>query len=284
MKPISISPDLRTISATPLLPLAQRLGECPRWDAPTATLSWVDVLAGEFHRAAWDGSALNNHVVEHHDTFATFREIGPHGEVSCLRNEIRWPGDHAPTTIEMPEDHRFNDGRIDAAGRLLIGTMELDGQRGAGSLWLAQPGLPSLRLREGTTIANGLRFNAAGDTMYWVDSGDEALYVFDYTSGLESLPQPRQTWSFADIDGIPDGIDIDQFGHLWIALYGGGAVIELDPATGDVLTRVEVGATQPTACALGGADGQTLFITSAAKELSDPQPGIDGALHTAYLG
>ncbi|MBW8172169.1 SMP-30/gluconolactonase/LRE family protein [Ornithinimicrobium sp. Arc0846-15] len=252
----------------------------------TATLSWVDVLAGEFHRATWDGDgvALVNHVVQRHDTFATFREIGPHGEVSCLRDEIRWPGDRTPTIVEMPEGHRFNDGRVDAEGRLLIGTMELNGQRGVGSLWLAQPKKPAVQLRSNTTIANGLRFNAAGDTMYWVDSGDEALYVFDYNSGLESLPQPRQTWSFADIDGTPDGIDIDQAGHLWIALYGGGAVIELNPATGEALTRVEVGATQPTACALGGSDSRTLFITSAAKELIDPTPGLDGALHTAYVG
>lgn len=120
--------------------------------------------------------------------------------------------------------------------------------------------------------------------MYWVDSGDEALYVFDYDPTGDTLPKPRLAWSFADVTGTPDGIDIDEAGHLWIALYGGNAVLELDPATGEVLTRVDTGAKQPTACAVGGADGLTLFITSAAKEMADPEPGVDGALHTAYLG
>lgn len=34
---------------------------------------------------------------------------------------------------------------------------------------------------------------------------------------------------------MPDGMTIDDEDNLWVALYGGGAVIKVNPSTGDLL-------------------------------------------------
>lgn len=42
--------------------------------------------------------------------------------------------------------------------------------------------------------------------------------------------------SYADkITGFPDGMTIDEDDNLYIALYGGGAVIKVDPKTANLL-------------------------------------------------
>ena len=73
---------------------------------------------------------------------------------------------------------------------------------------------------------------------------------------------------------MPDGLTVDAEGMLWVAFWGGGAVRRYDPA-GRALEEVRTDAPQTTSCCLGGADGRTLFITSAANGLSAEQLQAD---------
>jgi D-xylonolactonase len=54
---------------------------------------------------------------------------------------------------------------------------------------------------------------------------------------------------------------------VWVALYGGGEVRRF-AADGRAVGRVEVPADFVTACCFGGADGRTLFVTTASRGLS----------------
>ena len=60
---------------------------------------------------------------------------------------------------------------------------------------------------------------------------------------------------------------IDTEGMLWVAHYGGSCVCRWHPDTGELLEKIEMPVTQVTACAFGGPNLDTLFITSAAQEL-----------------
>jgi sugar lactone lactonase YvrE len=96
---------------------------------------------------------------------------------------------------------------------------------------------------------------------------------------------------------MPDGLTLDAEGGLWVALYGGGAVRRYTPA-GKLETEIAVPATNVTACAFGGEDLATLFITTARQELSDDQlaaephagavfavrPGVTGLPAHEYAG
>src|SRR5690606_23465196 len=98
--------------------------------------------------------------------------------------------------------------------------------------------------------------------------------------------------------GAPDGMTIDADGNLWIALWGGSAVVCHDPATGKRLEKIELPAERITSCAFGGEDLGDLYITSARTGLSDDElqqqpaagglfmvrPGVHGVSAFTYGG
>ena len=63
-----------------------------------------------------------------------------------------------------------------------------------------------------------------GTRMYYADTATRGVDAFDYNMATGNVSNRRR---FADIDradGIPDGMTIDSEGHLWVALYLGGAI------------------------------------------------------------
>lgn len=88
----------------------------------------------------------------------------------------------------------------------------------------------------------------------------------------QPFPEPADLdAALADITYAPDGGCLDPSGALWVANAVGSAVL-LVAEGGDVLDRVEVPAGLcPYACALGGADLDTLLIATA------PAPGTGDA-------
>ena len=60
---------------------------------------------------------------------------------------------------------------------------------------------------------------------------------------------------------MPDGICVDAEGAIWVASPTTGTVLRLAEG-GHVLDTIDTGR-QAIACALGGTDGQTLFVSTA---------------------
>jgi len=83
--------------------------------------------------------------------------------------------------------------------------------------------------------------------------------------------------------GWPDGMTIDAEGLLWVALWDGGAVVRIDPATGSEVGRLVVPARRPTCCTFAGPALDRLVITTARTGLDDPR-AEDGALLVATPG
>ena len=70
--------------------------------------------------------------------------------------------------------------------------------------------------------------------------------------------------------GVPDGLSVDEEGCVWVAFWGGSAVLRFGP-DGSAVGGVELPASQVTSCAFGDTDLQTLFITTAGGYLTDAQ-------------
>ena len=62
---------------------------------------------------------------------------------------------------------------------------------------------------------------------------------------------------------------IDADGNIWVGHWGGWGVVCYDPRTGKQLRKIDVPASQVTACAFGGPNLSTLYITTARYELSE---------------
>lgn len=248
------------------------LGEGPRWDAARGELLCVDLLAGLVRRSMFENGRLR--------TLACVNTGAPTG-VALPAEDGGWvlargtgfarldeSGAVAPlgATGEDAAQVRVNDAACDSAGRLFAGTMTYDTRAGAGALWRLDAGRVT-KLRGGATIPNGLGWTADGATMLWVDSGDATLWAFRYDS-VAGAPagEPDAVVRFPAAGGAPDGIAVDADDHVWVALWGGGEVRRygLDGRCTDAIT---LPVSQPTACCLGGADGRTLFVTSATYGL-----------------
>jgi gluconolactonase len=75
-------------------------------------------------------------------------------------------------------------------------------------------------------------------------------------------PPPFRSYIFSQLSGGwgPDGMALDVAGNLYVAHYGGGDVLILNPK-GELLERVPVGGGHPTNVAFGGADRKTVYVT-----------------------
>jgi len=101
--------------------------------------------------------------------------------------------------------------------------------------------------------------------MYYIDSLAYTVRAFDYTVATGDITNERVVIRVEEEMGLPDGMAIDAEGMLWVAHFGGSCVRRWHPQTGKVIDQIDLPTSQITACAFGGADLGTLYITSAAN-------------------
>lgn len=169
--------------------------------------------------------------------------------------------------INLPEGIRFNDGKCDLEGRLWVGSMAIkqdDNAVEAGSLYCIQ-NEKILAEYKGYTIPNGLDWEKEQNFFYHVDTALKR--VERYRIGEENRFLHRTTVvDLEEEEGSPDGMCMDSEGNLWIAMWGGGEVIGVNPEHGTIISRISVPDRNPSCCTFGGMDMKQLFITTARDE------------------
>jgi len=162
-------------------------------------------------------------------------------------------------------DNRFNDGKVDRNGRFWAGTMDNREREASGTLYRLDPDRSLAAIDHGYRVTNGPAFSPDGRRMYENDSARQVTYVFDLDEGGQATNR-RELIRFGQGDGYPDGMTVDAQGCLWIAFWDGWCVRRLSPE-GELLAAVELPVQRPTSCAFGGGNLQTLYITSARRDL-----------------
>ena len=183
-----------------------------------------------------------------------------------------------------PEEHlpgnRFNDGKVDRAGRFWAGTMDDKEREATGSLYRLDPDGRWAKLDEGYQVTNGPAFSPDGRRMYHNDSARQLTYVFDLDD--EGNPSNRQVLiRFAGSEGYPDGMTVDCEGCLWIAFWDGWCVRRFTD-DGRRLADIPLKVQRPTSCTFGGPDLDRLYVTSATigidAQALEMQPCAGGLL------
>ena len=174
--------------------------------------------------------------------------------------------------------NRWNDGKCDPRGNFWGGTMPM--QRGrTGSLYSYTPDGTCTKWATGIGCSNGLAWSADLKKMYYIDTHDRAVDVFDYDVYKVSVANRRHVVTLAeDFKGGPDGMCIDNEGKLWVALWGGWGVARFDPETGEQIGKIELPVECVTTCCFGGKNFDTLFITSACISLTHEQREVEQPL------
>lgn len=192
---------------------------------------------------------------------------------------------------------RLNDGRTDRQGRLVVGGMnEKSGAANADVLRIDQD-LTVTRLFGGVSCANSTCFSPDGATMFFADTPDREIVAFDYDTAAGTVSGRRVHASFADEPGLPDGSCVDAEGGVWNAEWEGHRIVRIAP-DGRIDQVIDLPVWKPTCCAFGGAELDTLFITSS-RLMSDadalarePQsgglfavkPGVRGVVDAPFRG
>jgi sugar lactone lactonase YvrE len=254
-------------------PTPMQVGECPLWHPAERNIYWVDIGGFSVHRIhpltgehrAWrldsEPSALAIHT--HGGLVVATRAGFVHldtasGEVTPIAPA---PYDTATT--------RFNDGRVDPAGRFWVGTIFEPRDRQAADMFCLDKGAVSLKWSGGMMNSNGLAFSPDGRVMYHADTASHRIdrYDFDAASGNASN---RQTFQQFAVDktsptygGRPDGAAVDSEGAYWCAMFEGGRLMRF-AADGTLLREIALPLRCPTMLAFGGDDLRTLYITSAS--------------------
>lgn len=200
------------------------------------------------------------------------------------------------TEIANPEpdmpDNRFNDGKCDPAGRLWAGTISLVRQPTA-ALYCLYPDLHVEKKFSPVTNSNGIIWNSAADTMFYIDTPSQKVRAFDYDADTGDITSERVVWDTSGDPSSPDGMTIDSEDRLWIAFCHGGKVVCYDPKSGTIEEEIRFPCVETTACAFGGPDLSDLYVTTGLKPgLDEPlagrlfccRPGATGVPSQAFRG
>jgi sugar lactone lactonase YvrE len=253
-------------------------GEGPVWDDRTSTLLWVDMLAGDVLSMTRDQPVDRRHVS---DVAACVvpRAIGGY-VVATERGFAMLDADGTVEDLPSVWDDatvRMNEGACDRRGRFFCGSMAYDESPGRGALYRLDPDHGVHVVLASVTISNGVGWSDDGTTTYYVDTPTRRIDTFtadfDPVGTLVELPQGV---------GMPDGLAVDSEGGIWVALWGGGAVHRYT-ADGGLSAVIEIPVRQVSSCAFGGHDLRTLYVTTSAQDLTDPEPAA-GALFAVRPG
>jgi sugar lactone lactonase YvrE len=264
----------RAMTVEELPGIRTELGEGPLWDAGRQCLWFVDIMRGHVHR--FDPASSRDRVYEIGQPVGAVA-VAKAGDLVCAVRDgfVRLDADKGSVTpfVDLERDlprNRMNDGYVDARGRFWAGTMSMDGVRNAGALYSLAPDGKVTKHLSGVTTSNGIDWSADNRRMYYIDTGEPRIDVFDFDLERGSISNRR---SFAGIDpshGKPDGLIVDAEDHLWVALWRGGQVRRYSPR-GELVRTVPLPTPLTTKPAFGGRGLTDLYVTSAFIQLTEAE-------------
>jgi sugar lactone lactonase YvrE len=177
---------------------------------------------------------------------------------------------------------RFNDMTVDPQGGLWVGMMHRGILATRGALFRAS----SVRARpervaHGLGVPNGMKFSADGRTLFVIDTLERTLLAYPF-DGCE-LREPTIVSDFLGVPGKPDGMTLGPDGSFWVAMWGGGCIVQL-ASDGAFLRRVEIPAPHISSVCLVAEN--RLIVTTSRLRLS-PQallenPGSGGLFEVLF--
>ncbi|CAH1118845.1 unnamed protein product [Phaedon cochleariae] len=289
-------------------------GEGPHWDHGNQILYFVDTFKATIYRWNFCSDHLSSYKLENHNSVAIVIPIKDKEDELLVASDrdvfvLKWPNKtkndysktHTPLTLaklerEKPKN-QFNDGKVDSKGRLWLGTLtrneDLSVSSNGGSLYMLayEDGMKEIERISNTSISNGLAWSQDNKRFYHIDSSTRMVVGYDYHEESGEISNKKIIFDLKDhpnLEDIPDGMTIDENDHLWIALFGGHSVINVDPASGELMRVIEVPVTYVTSVCFGGPDLDILYATTSRLHLDreglEKEPMAGRILAIEHLG
>lgn len=262
---------IRTISET-----VSDLGEGPIWNLETNKVTWVDIGKELVHKADFNTGQTDSFSFT--TPICAIAECTDGGYIAATGDgfaKIFANGELSPLHTFLDNSMRFNDGKVDAAGRFWAGSMALDFSPNRGSLFVLETDGRYRKVLENLTLSNGLAWSPDNYFFYLIDSipGTMKRFVFNLEAG--TLSNETIFLTFEPSQGIPDGMSVTRDGFIVVALWDGSRLDVFSPE-GRKIDQIQLPLKRPTSSTFAGADGTTLVVTSAAINLDPSDSSLDG--------
>jgi sugar lactone lactonase YvrE len=274
------------------------LAEGPCWLADRQRLLWVDIMAGRVH--LFDPATGDDRSIDVGQPVGAGVPADDGRVALAVRDGFALVDldggrlEHVADVERELTGNRMNDGKCDRSGRFWAGTMALSVEPGAGSLYRLDGDRRVHRMVGDVGISNGLGWSLDDRLMYYIDTLQPRVDVFDFDAATGAIAN-RRPFAVIEGPGAPDGMTVDAEGGLWVAVWGGGRVLHYQPG-GALDGSIQLPVSQPTSCCFGGRDLRDLYITTARENLTPDRraheplagglfrcrPGIAGQLTAAY--
>jgi sugar lactone lactonase YvrE len=170
------------------------------------------------------------------------------------------------TQITLRENTRFNDAKVDPWGNYWVGSMDLEFQSAIGALFCMKPNGDVVEVLDTVTCSNGLCWNKEQSKFYYIDSPTQELIAYDFDPVTLELSERQVIYRELRPEVYPDGMCIDRNGNIWMALWGGGEVLVINPEKACVEDVLALPCPNVTSCCFAGKELNELMVTTASVE------------------
>lgn len=240
-----------------------RVGEGPIWDYKFNRLLWIDTQGSVYiykpgeEKEIKVGKMVGTVVPYTEDTVIVGLQDGIY-KLNLKTEQL--------TFMAAPEGgiegNKYNDGKCDATGRLWIGTMDNNCAPKKANFFVYD-GKEGRKVLDSVTISNGVAWSLDGTKMYYQDTPTLCVSQFDFDEEKGAISNRKEIIRIPDELGTPDGNTLDEEGMLWVANWGAACVTRWNPATGEMLQKIDVPALNVSALAFGGDNLDELYITTS---------------------
>jgi sugar lactone lactonase YvrE len=250
------------------------LGEGPVWDWRNESFFWLDILAKKLFRlhlesgtqtGCWSFPSIIGcmALTENVDVLLVALSNGFHS-LNTVTGELNFIYDPEP---ERP-DYRFNDGGVDALGRLWVSTMSDESGNSQGNLYRYEGGNICQKMDTGFKVPNGISWSPDNKKMYLSDSQAYATYIYDFELQSGKISNRKVLIEYDKNNGVPDGLTVDSQGNIWSSIWDGWRIQQHAP-DGSLLRTLKVPVERPTSIVFAGTALNELLITSASFGFSN---------------
>jgi L-arabinonolactonase len=262
------------------------LGESPLWSARERALWWVNCeQPPELHR--WQPESGAHDIWPMPQRIGGFVHKAGGGLLLALADGVYdFDLDSEALTLRapspLPPHVRLHECGCDRQGRLWVGSFDhhFPADRGAaGGAWFRLDGNVLTPVISGVSVSNGLAFSPDGRTLYCANTPSRSVEAFDLEPETGDLSNRRLFLTLAPGDGHIDGATVDAEGGYWLA-------VRRYRPDGSLDQTIALPCSNPTKPTFGGADMETLYITSTKLVIKDAAPGAatNGGLFAVLSG
>ncbi|XP_033222587.1 putative sugar lactone lactonase YvrE [Belonocnema kinseyi] len=193
--------------------------------------------------------------------------------------------------IKLPPHEAINYGIADPFGGLCFWTAKVDGSN-TGKVFFFHLRYRTPRVIEliipGIPLSNGIVWHLNDRTkIYYCDGMNNRILSYGYDPatrriiGNNGIAFDLDVWIRKRKRPLYKGhamlgrMTIDIKGRLYVPLYGGSHVLQIDPHTQGVLHTIHIPAVKVTACVFGGKDLNILYVSSMRCATNEKCPATD---------